>query len=164
MLKSYLKRPALTGSVSSQAGFTLVEVIAAFVVFALLFTSILQIMQQSLRSTQRTTDYTHMTLWAQSKLDSLGVEEPLAAGMYTGTFFNHRNPSGNRQQNHEQGYRWELTVSPLAIDSLDGLNSASSSADKSPAIDLWEIKLTVFSQHDRRQTRFTTLRSTVAQP
>lgn len=148
----------------SQSGFTLIEVVAAFVVFALLFTSILQIMQQSLRGAQRTVDYTQMTLWAQSKLDSVGLEEPLTSGVYTGIFRHPGHGQHNRQGGRQQEYRWELTVSPFAIDDLDSLNHSNLPAEKPPAIDVWHLQLTVSSPQNRRQARFATLRSAMAQP
>ena len=60
-----------------QHGFTLVELVAAFVIFALGFGILLQVLSSCLHTTAQSADYTRAALWAQSLLDPLGVGEPL---------------------------------------------------------------------------------------
>ncbi|MEO8010325.1 MAG: type II secretion system protein, partial [Dokdonella sp.] len=56
-------------------GFTLIEMIAAFVIFALAMASLMQILTMSLNGTRRSLDETRAALWAQSLLDKVGIGE-----------------------------------------------------------------------------------------
>lgn len=67
-------------------GFTLIEVMAAFAVFALLFGITLQILSTSMTNTRRAGDFTQAALWAQSVLDVAGLENMLEPGRTTGRF------------------------------------------------------------------------------
>lgn len=69
-----------------QQGFTLIEVMAAFGMFALLFGLMMQILSTSMGNTRRAGDYTQAAMWAQSKLDTLGLEEMIEPGTYSGRF------------------------------------------------------------------------------
>ena len=80
-------------------GFTLLEVLLAFVVFALSFAVVLEILSGSIRNTVRAREYTEAALIAQSVMDQVGLEIPLVAGA---------NASG------EAGpYRWALEIVPF---------------------------------------------------
>jgi len=79
-------------------GFTLLEVLAAFMVFALSFAVIMQIVGSGIRNTRRAADMTQAALYAQSKLDLLGVEAPIEEGTTSGQF--------------NEKYEWELTIEP----------------------------------------------------
>ena len=67
-------------------GFTLIELIAAFVIFAIGFGILLQILSTCLHTTAQSADYTRAALWAQSMLDVQGVGEPLQEGDSSGKF------------------------------------------------------------------------------
>jgi general secretion pathway protein I len=79
-----------------QSGFSLLELLVAFVVFALAFSALMQITVGSVRSARRAADYTHAALWAQAKLDELGVGASLKDGGERGRF--------------DDRYEWELEV------------------------------------------------------
>ncbi len=81
-----------------QRGFTLLEVLLAFVIFALSFATVLEIMGGSMRSTIRARDYTEAALLAQSLSDMVGSEIPLEEGSLAG-----EAPGG---------YRWTVILSP----------------------------------------------------
>ena len=51
---------------SGQRGFTLIEVMAAFAIFAVLFGVLLQILSTSISNTRRSGDFTQAALLAQS--------------------------------------------------------------------------------------------------
>lgn len=76
----------LLGRNRKEGGFTLIEVMAAFGMFALLFGLMMQILSTSMGNTRRAGDYTQAALWAQSKLDTLGLEEMIEPGTYSGRF------------------------------------------------------------------------------
>jgi general secretion pathway protein I len=106
-----------------QRGFTLIEVMAAFAVFALLFGVTLQILSTSMSNTRRAGDLTLAALWAQSVLDVAGVENMIETGRSRGRFderFSWTLEISEQQAFDERGvdpldlpialYRLELTV------------------------------------------------------
>lgn len=98
-------------------GFTLLELLLAFVVFALSFATVLEILSGSMRNTVRAREYTEAALTAQSVMDQVGLEIPLEAG------FNANGESGD--------YRWEIEIfgyeggaegfSPVELAELTGI-------------------------------------------
>jgi general secretion pathway protein I len=61
-------------------GFTLLELLLAFVVFTLSFATVLEIMSGSMRNTVRARQYTEAALTAQSVMNQVGLDIPLEAG------------------------------------------------------------------------------------
>jgi general secretion pathway protein I len=82
----------------SEGGFTLLEVLLAFVIFALSFAVVLEIIGGSMRSSVKAREYTEAALLGQSLMDLVGTEIPLGEGSLSG-----EAPGG---------YRWELMVTP----------------------------------------------------
>ncbi|MDX1626146.1 MAG: prepilin-type N-terminal cleavage/methylation domain-containing protein [Wenzhouxiangellaceae bacterium] len=123
-----------------EGGFTLIEVMAAFMVFALLFGVVLQILSTSVSNTRRSGDYTQAALWAQSKLDVLGVEEMIEPGVSQGRF------------NDEFG--WTLEIEETQVIDERGLD-----AEQELPISLYHVHLTVEWADGRRQAAFETLRA-----
>lgn len=77
-------------------GFTLLEVLLAFVIFALAFATVMEIQSGSIRNTIRAREYSEVALIAQSVMDDVGLEIPLEVGTsFTGE-------SGD--------YTWEVTI------------------------------------------------------
>jgi general secretion pathway protein I len=88
-------------------GFSLIEMVAAFLVFAIGMGVLMQILATSMHSARRSSDYTMAALWAQSRLDVVGVGEPIEEGQSSGRF--------------DDTYAWTLDiheVDPLAIEAL----------------------------------------------
>ena len=83
----------------SPKGFTLIEVLVAFAVAALGLAALMQIFGTGLQSARISEGYARATLLAESKLASVGIEEPLVAGESGGDF--------------GDGFRWRLIVQPL---------------------------------------------------
>lgn len=67
-------------------GFTLIEVLVALAVLALALGVLFQIFSTGLNNSRVAEAYAKATLLAQSKLASLGIEEPLGEGQNTGRF------------------------------------------------------------------------------
>ena len=61
-------------SKKESGGFTLLELLLAFVVFALGFATVLEILSGSMRNTVRARHYSEAALTAQSLMDQLGLE------------------------------------------------------------------------------------------
>ena len=126
---------------NSQQGFTLIEVMAAFAIFAVLFGVILQILSTSVSNTRRSGDFTQAALIAQAQLDMVGIEEIPQPGSFSGEV-------GER-------YRWVIDIEPYYVSSDSGVNY-----DELP-IDLYRVVLTIYwgeNQRERSAT-FQTLRS-----
>jgi general secretion pathway protein I len=85
-----------TGAPSRQAGFSLIEMVAAFLVFAIGIGVLMQILATSMHNARSSSDYTMAALWAQSKLDIIGVGTPIEEGSSNGHF--------------DDNYSWELDV------------------------------------------------------
>ena len=136
-------RPAAasTGYRSSQKGFTLLEVLVAFVVFVFIFSAVLDALGLALRNTRRSAEVSEAALWAQTKLDALGTIEELEEGSDSGEF--------------NERYRWELEISRADVPREGGL-----SADTFP-VDLYRIELIIsWGERGRRnQQTFVTMRS-----
>ncbi|WP_376697018.1 type IV pilus modification PilV family protein [Wenzhouxiangella sp. EGI_FJ10305] len=123
-----------------QGGFTLIEVMAAFMVFALLFGVVLQILSTSVGNTRMSGDYTQAALWAQSKLDVLGLEKMIEPGVTQGRF------------NDE--FTWRMDVRETEVADERGLD-----LQEELPIALYHVILTVEWAEGRRQATFETLRS-----
>lgn len=105
------------GQMRRSGGFTLLELLLAFMVFALSFAVVLEILSGSMRNTVRARHFTEAALTAQSIMDQVGVVIPLELG---------------QQLNGESGdYRWELDIfeyaggesdlSPVELAELTGI-------------------------------------------
>jgi len=75
-----LKQISSPAPARSNSGFTLLELLLAFVVFALSFATVLEILSGSMRNTVRARHYSEAALTAQSLMDQVGLEIPLEAG------------------------------------------------------------------------------------
>jgi len=81
-----------------QQGFTLVEILVAFMVLVLVGGALLQLFQGGMRNLDSSRHYTQAALLARSKLTELSVAPHLAAGEQSGRF--------------DDTYRWTLTLTP----------------------------------------------------
>ena len=129
-------------------GFTLLEVLLAFVVFALSFAVVLEILSGSMRSTARAKEYTEVALIAQSIMDQVGLDIPLQPG------FGLEGETG--------AYRWDLTIEPLkgANDTLNSTELAELTG-----IDLLEVHLSIsWGTYPReRSNEFSTIKAVLAE-
>lgn len=125
-------------------GFTLLEVLLAFVVFALSFAVVLEILSGSMRNTVRARDYTETALVAQSVMDQVGLGIPLESGV--------------RVEGEEGNYRWEVGIFPF-----EGLPDDPRSLELSALtqIELLEVEcLVTWGEPPRERTSlFTTVRA-----
>ena len=77
-------------------GFTLLEVLLAFLVFSLSFATVLQILSGSVRNTVRSKQNTEVALIAQSVMDNVGIDIELREGTVV--------------DGEEGDYRWSLEI------------------------------------------------------
>lgn len=142
-------------------GFTLIEMIAAFVIFAIAIGSLMQILSMSVNNTRRSLDETRASLWAQSLLDNVGIGERIEAGRSNGEF--------------DRNYRWEMaielvdpqTVEAQATTAMGDVavaqqvgNGGTSPLSELPQMELFHVELRVLwgGRMSERSARFSTLR------
>jgi len=133
-------------------GFTLLEVMLAFVIFALSFATVLEIMAGSMRSVSRASDDTEVALLAQSLMDLVGNEILIEEGEYSDRAMDRYNWQMNITL-YDAGGEPEETV---------GL-STQELADMS-GIELYRVDLYMDWETGRRQREmhFSTIRSVLA--
>ena len=91
--------PARTGRRTRAGGFTLLEVIAAVLLLAITFASLMRVAGSSLALTARSAERSEAAMWGRSLLDSAFVLEPIRVGRSSGRF--------------DERYRWQLDVRPV---------------------------------------------------
>ncbi|MEE4637860.1 MAG: type II secretion system protein [Wenzhouxiangella sp.] len=129
-----------SGRPGRQRGFTLIEVMAAFAVFALLFGITLQILSTSMTNTRRAGDFTQAALWAQSVLDVAGLESMLEPGTSSGRF--------------DDRFSWTLEVREELVFDDRGIDPLEL------PVALYHLRLVVeWGENPTREAVFETLRS-----
>ena len=131
----------------SSSGFTLLEVMLAFVIFALSFAVVLEIMAGSMRSVRRANDDTEVALFAQSVIDLVGTEIPLEEGGYAGTGMDR--------------YDWAMDIYVYAVSDED---LRTQELAELSGVELYKVDLDVDWQAGRRDRslHFSTVRSVLA--
>lgn len=128
-----------------QGGFTLLEVLAAFVVFVLVFGTVLETLSLAGRNARRSAEISEAALWAQSKLDAVGLEEELRTGSESGRF------------DDRYSYRLEISewIPPVSAE------AQAAGGQPAVAVDMFRVELEViWSDGSReRSRRFVTVRS-----
>ena len=108
-----------------QSGYTLIEVLVAFMILALALTVLLRIFSGGLRNVSVSSDYATATLIAESRLASAGIDVPLRPGETSGT----------------EGERFEWTVSVQDYQPWPGYRSAAR------GLDAYRVTVTVAWPH-----------------
>ena len=135
------------GMRAQSGGFTLLEVLLAFVIFALSFAVILEILSGSMRSTVRARTYTEAALLAQSLVDMVGTDIPLEEGSMAG------EAAG--------GYDWVMNISPYQPETDD--DRVLELADISGTLIYWvDLEVEWGNEQRSRQAHFSTVRSVLA--
>lgn len=142
-----MHRSSISARTASR-GFTLLEVMLAFVIFAISFATVLEIMGASMRSVSRASDDTEVALLAQSVMDLVGTEIPVEEAQYDGTSM--------------EQYNWRLDIFPYDISDEQAL--ATPELAELSGIDLYWIDLEITWQSGRRDRdmRFSTIKSRLA--
>jgi general secretion pathway protein I len=96
-----------------QSGYTLIEVLVAFMILALALTVLMRIFSGGLRNVSVSSDYAVATLIAESRLAATGIDVPLRPGETSGT----------------EGERFEWTVSVQDYQPWPGYRSAAKGVD-----------------------------------
>jgi general secretion pathway protein I len=120
-----------------QAGFSLLEVIAAIMLLSIAFAALMKVAGASINLSRNAAEYSQAAMHARSLLDSAFVGEPITAGSSAGRFDSH--------------YRWQLDVAPW--------NGAGTAAPNAP-LRLYQFDLNVLwgPPAHPRSAHFRTLR------
>jgi len=137
-------------SARQSRGFTLLEVMLAFVVFALSFAAVLEIMASSMRSVTQASDETEVALLAQSLMDTVGTEIPIEEGQYSGSSMDR--------------FDWYLDISLYA--SVDGDENSAYTQELAElsGVELYYVDLNIewLAGSRERKMHFGTVRSIMA--
>jgi len=106
-----------------QRGFTLLEVVVAFVVLSLILTSVFQVFSAGLGRAGDLDDYSRALVVAQSKLAAAGIEEQVKEGETSG-------------ETPDRRYRWGLAVQKAPQAKEDGTATQG-------AFDLYRVEVRV---------------------
>ena len=109
------------------SGFSLLEVLAAFVILALVGTALFRVFSGALGNVTASDEYSRATLYAESRLAELGVEAPLREGAQQGT-------------SDDGFYAWTAKIEPYTP---PGITADMDSAAATMAIRLWRLAVTV---------------------
>ncbi len=131
--------PQLHQSPRKPRGFSLLEILVAFVLLALAMTALMQIFSTSLNGTGVADHYAKATMLAQSKLASTGVEEALREGTTNGTF--------------DELYTWKVSVKAYE----DPLSPPNPANQQFVFVKLYEVEASVSFPADDQRTRNVTL-------
>ncbi len=143
MVKMPMRAKQSISSLHRQSGFTLLEILVAFVVFVLAFSVVMEVITGAARNTIKSSRHTQIALLAQSKMDEVGVLEPIEEGTSSGRF--------------DDGTHWELRITPFEAPYDNDTELVS------PPVDLFRVDL-ILSWRDKNKARsaqFTTLRAQV---
>ena len=100
-------------SVRDQRGFSLLEVLVAFIVLVLVVGVLFQIFGGALRNATTAEDYSRALLIAESKMAALGVEKPLREGTDSGS-------------EYDGQYAWQINIAPYILPDSDAQADAPS--------------------------------------
>ncbi len=126
---------------SKQSGFTLLEVLVAFVLFAMSFAVVMQILTSSVRNTARSQEYTQAALWAQSVMAEVGIAEPVETVSQSGSF--------------NDKYSYSLDISEYDMSIGEGL------ASETIPVELYLVAVEIYwgDSNNRASARFSTLKA-----
>jgi len=128
-----------------QRGYSLIEIVAAFVVLALGMAIAMQSVTGALRQARHAADQTEAALLAQSLLDAAGVGKRLEAGEDSGRF--------------DERFDWTLRVEPYELEGMDPMGLLNP-----VPVELMRLELEVRWAEGRRSARFVTLRALTPGP
>ena len=114
-------------AVTRTSGFSLLEVLAAFVILALVGTALFRLFSGALVNASLADEYSRATLYAESRLAALGVETPLREGTLQGT-------------SDDGYYAWTVKIDPYTP---PGTTPDMDSVVTTMAVRLWRLGVTV---------------------
>lgn len=125
-------------------GFSLLEVLVAFVILALILGVSMRIFSGGLRNARNVDEYQQAVLLAQSKLATVGIETPLKTSESFGEF--------------ESGYRWQVSIRPYWDIQMQSAVQTAQTGEPAPIMPVSLLLVQVQVQWgDLEKPRWTTL-------
>lgn len=122
----------------SQRGFSLLEVLVAFVILGLVLGTLMEIFSGGLRNVGLASEYQRAALLAQSKLATVGIELPLKEGDSNGEF--------------DSTFRWQLSIRPYQDTQVQAADQTGAPTPILP-VTLLEVEIKVlWGGNDRLHT------------
>lgn len=116
-------------------GFSLLEVLVAFVILGLVLGALMEIFSGGLRNVGLAGEYQRAALLAQSKLATVGIELPLKESESNGEF--------------DSTYRWQISIRPYQSTQIEAANQAAGPTPVMP-VALVEVEIKVLWGADDR--------------
>ncbi len=126
----------------TSAGFSLIEVLVAFTLFAVAMGVLMQIFSRGVNGASLADHYAKATMYAESKVAAVGLEEAIKEGTTSGKFEN-------------ETYAWQVTIKPY-IDPAPR-EQMTLEFEKQYFAQLYEIETKVTFATDDRKERVVTL-------
>jgi len=127
--------------VFNSRGFTLIEVLVAFMILAISLVVVMQLFSGSLKAGALSADYFYGIFHARAKMEEILAQEKLTAGTRSGAF--------------DDGYEWTAEVSHVPLETEDGRELSFSE---------YQINLVVKWVKGGRERRFELETATLAPP
>ncbi len=129
-------------AIRTSAGFSLLEVLVAFTLFAVAMGVIMQIFSRGVNGASIAAHYAKATMYAESKLAAIGLEETIKEGTSSGKF-------------DDEAYAWQVTIKQY----IDPAPREQMTIDfeKNYFAQLYEIETKVTFATDDRKERVVTL-------
>ena len=127
--------------VFNSRGFTLIEVLVAFMILAISLVVVMQLFSGSLKAGALSADYFYGIFHARAKMEEILAKDKLTAGTISGAF--------------EDGYEWAAEVSHVALETENGRRLPFSE---------YQISLVVKWDKGGRERRFELETATLAPP
>ncbi len=121
-------------------GFSLLEILVAFVLLALAMTVLMQIFSTSLNGAAVADRYAKASMLAESRLAAAGVEAALKEGSTSGSF--------------DDTFSWQVDVKPYVEPTTD---AATQNFEQQLFVRLFEVTSTVSFANDDRRSRSVTI-------
>ncbi len=117
----------------SSSGFTLLEILVAFVMMALVIGTLLRLYGTAMRNVALSSEYSYAIQVAESRLELVGTAIPVEEGSSSG-------------EEKGTGYRWVIRISPIELDEEQELLSLP--------IQPYQVVVTVSWPNDNGQGEF----------
>lgn len=134
------RRRAFAGNHHAR-GFSLLEVLVAFTLFSVALGVLMQIFSRGVNGASIADHYAKATMYAESKLAAIGLEEPIKEGTASGKF--------------DDDYAWQVTVKPYQDPAPR--DQMAFDFEKQYFAQLFEIETKVTFATDDRKERVVTL-------
>lgn len=125
---SFPRKRESSGVIAKSPGFSLLEVLVAFVILALVGTALFELFGGALNNASAADDYSRAVLFAESRLTAAAVETPLREG------------GGDQGVSEDGKYTWATRIEPYVA---PGTTADEERLGQLATVRLWRISVTV---------------------